>query len=70
MSQSPTRLRFQVPVSQTALLSMIDMAGKINLFLDPNGVGERQEIGRGAIFGEKHFRRGRTGTPLMRQPAA
>ncbi|CAK9113184.1 Serine/threonine-protein kinase Nek1 [Durusdinium trenchii] len=50
--------RFQVPVSQTALLSMIDMAGKINLFLDPNGVGERQEIGRGAIFGEKHFRLG------------
>eukprot|EP00913_Durusdinium_trenchii_P030171 g28270.t1 len=34
------------------------MAGKINLFLDPNGVGERQEIGRGAIFGEKHFRLG------------
>lgn len=30
--------------------------GKINLFLDPNGVGEKQELTRGAIFGEKHFR--------------
>ncbi|CAK9077088.1 unnamed protein product [Durusdinium trenchii] len=38
--------------------SFLLMAGKINLFLDPNGVGERQEIGRGAIFGEKHFRLG------------
>eukprot|EP00438_Fugacium_kawagutii_P030752 Skav217084 [mRNA] locus=scaffold1308:125731:130313:- [translate_table: standard] len=30
--------------------------GKINLFLDPNGVGEKHELTKGAIFGEKHFR--------------
>ena len=30
--------------------------GKMQLYLDPNGVGERQELSRGAIFGEKHFR--------------
>ncbi|CAJ1352196.1 unnamed protein product, partial [Effrenium voratum] len=33
-------------------------AGKINLYVDSNGVGERQEINKGAIFGERHFRLG------------
>ena len=28
----------------------------MNLYLDPNGVGERHEITKGAIFGESHFR--------------
>ena len=32
------------------------LGGKINLFLDPNGVGEKHELSKGAIFGEKHFR--------------
>lgn len=38
--------------------SFLLMAGKINLFLDPNGVGEKHELTKGAIFGEKHFRLG------------
>mmetsp|Transcript_107087 Transcript_107087/g.190261 ORF Transcript_107087/g.190261 Transcript_107087/m.190261 type:complete len:786 (-) Transcript_107087:52-2409(-) len=38
--------------------SFILLQGRIALYLDPNGVGERQEITRGAIFGEKHFRLG------------
>ncbi|CAJ1461890.1 unnamed protein product, partial [Effrenium voratum] len=38
--------------------SFLLMAGKINLYVDSNGVGERQEINKGAIFGERHFRLG------------
>eukprot|EP00440_Ansanella_granifera_P021207 gb/GFBE01023023.1/.p1 GENE.gb/GFBE01023023.1/~~gb/GFBE01023023.1/.p1 ORF type:complete len:787 (+),score=207.20 gb/GFBE01023023.1/:1-2361(+) len=38
--------------------SFLLLSGKISLYLDPNGVGERQEVARGCIFGEKHFRLG------------
>ena len=37
-------------------LSLCNFEGKVHLYLDPNGVGERQEITKGAIFGENHFR--------------
>lgn len=36
--------------------SFILLSGKIALYPDPNGGGERSEITRGAIFGEKHFK--------------
>mmetsp|Transcript_1204 Transcript_1204/g.2742 ORF Transcript_1204/g.2742 Transcript_1204/m.2742 type:complete len:785 (+) Transcript_1204:31-2385(+) len=38
--------------------SFLLMSGKVHLYVDPNGVGERQELTKGAIFGENHFRLG------------
>jgi len=38
--------------------SFLLLSGRVALYVDSNGVGEKQEVRKGAIFGEKHFRLG------------